>query len=88
MWKKYDEPIWEVGHKTVVLFRGVSNTILRVTGDGIQTHRTQVPSVKRVIVSVRNTIQAYLNLVDWRYIQEGDPQGDSQVWSTSLEFIQ
>ena len=47
-----------------------------------------VPHVKRVSVTVRNIIQAYLNLVDWKYIQEGDPQGDVKDWSTSSEFIQ
>ncbi len=31
-------------------------------------------------MSVRNTIQAYLNLVDWRHIQEGGPQGDAKDW--------
>ena len=55
---------------------------------GIQTQHAQVPNVKRVSVTARNTIQAYLNLVDWRHIQEGDPQGDAKDWSTSLEFIQ
>ena len=54
----------------------------------IQTQHAQVPNVKRVPVTVRNTIQAYLNLVDWRHIQEGDPQGHAKDWSTSLEFIQ
>jgi hypothetical protein len=44
--------------------------------------------VQRVPVSARNTIQTYLNLVDWRHIQEGGPQGDAKDWDTSLEFIQ
>ena len=59
-----------------------------MSGDGVQTHHALVPSVKRVPVLVRNTIQAYLNLVDWRHIQEGDPQGDDKDWSTSPEFTQ
>jgi hypothetical protein len=89
---KYVAHIWDVGHKMVALFRGTSitplHTILWVTGDGVQTHHAQVPSVLRVAVSVRNTIQSYLNLVDWRHIQEGVPQGDVKDWSTSLEFTQ
>ncbi len=92
MWKKYGTHIWDAGHKTVVLFRGEStsplHTILRVAGDGVQTHHVQVPSIQRVPVSVRNTIQVYLNLVDWRHIQEGGPQGDAKDWDTSLEFTQ
>ena len=82
MWKKHDARIWDAGHKTVTLFRGASrtplHTILWMTGDGVQTHHTLVPSVKRVPVSVRNTIQTYLNLVDWRHIQEGGPLGDAK----------
>ena len=54
----------------------------------VQTHHALVPSVKRVPVSARNTIQAYLNLVDWRHIQEGVPLGDTKDWDTSLEFTQ
>ena len=71
MWKKYDALMWEAGHKTVSLFKGAStiplHTILRMTGDGFQTQHAQVPNVKRVTVTARNTIQAYLNLVDWRH---------------------
>ena len=92
MWKKHDTRIWDTGHKTVTLFRGTSrtplHTILWMTEDGVQTHHDLVPSVKRVPVSVRNTIQAYLNLVDWRHIQEGGPLGDVKDWATSLEFTQ
>jgi hypothetical protein len=40
-------------------------------GDGIQPHHTQVPYTKRVLAPARDTIQVYLNLVDWRHIQEG-----------------
>ena len=88
MWKKYGTHIWDTGHKTVALFRGASitplHTILRVEGDGVQKHHTQVLSVQRVSVSVRNTVQAYLNLVDWRHIQEGGPQGNAKDWTTSM----
>jgi hypothetical protein len=59
-----------------------------MAGDGIQTHHARVPRVKRVPVSVRNIIQAYLNMVDWRHIQTGGPQGDIKDWSTSPNFIQ
>jgi hypothetical protein len=42
----------------------------------------------RVPISARNIIQAYLNMVDWRHIQTGGPQGDIKDWSTSPHFIQ
>ena len=92
MWKKHGAHIWDAGHKTVTLFLGAPSTplhtILRMAGDGVQTHHVLVPSVKRVPVSARNTIQAYLNLVDWRHIQEGGPLGDAKGWATSPVFIQ
>ena len=44
--------------------------------------------MKRVPTSVRNIIQDYLNIVDWRHIQMGGPQGDTKDWSTSPSFIQ
>ena len=81
--KKYCALLWEAGHKTVTLFPGASITpihpILRMTGDGIQTQHTQIPHVKRIPTSVRKTIQAYLNMVDWRHIQEGAPRGMSKI---------
>ncbi len=46
------------------------------------------PRVKKVPISVRNIMQAYLNMVDWRHIQTGGPQGDIKDWSTSPNFIQ
>ncbi len=89
MWEKYVALMWEAGHKMVTLFQGAStiplHTILCVTGEGIQTHHDQGPSVKRVPVSERNIIQAYLNLVDWRHIQEGTLRGTSK---THLRTIQ
>jgi hypothetical protein len=92
VWKKYGAHIWDAGHKTVTLFRGASktplHTTLRMAGDGIQTHHARVPRVKRVPISARNIIQAYLNMVDWRHIQTGGPQGDIKDWSTSPHFIQ
>jgi hypothetical protein len=92
VWKKYGARIWDVGHKTVTLFRGSSKTPLHTTlwmaGDGIQTHHVRVPRVKRVSISARNIIQAYLNMVDWRHIQTGGAQGDIKDWSTSPNFIQ
>ena len=61
MWKKYDALMWEAGHKTVSLFKGAStiplHTILRMAGDGIQTQHDQVPNVKRVSVTVRNSLE-------------------------------
>ena len=59
-----------------------------MAGDGIQTHHARVPRVKRVPTSARNIIQDYLNMVDWRHIQMGGPQGDTKDWSTSPSFIQ
>ncbi len=92
MWKKYGEHIWNAGHKTVTLFRGVTKTplhpILRMAGDGIQTHHAHVPKVKRVPASARSIIQDYLKMVDWRHIQTEDPQGGTKDWSTSPSFIQ
>ena len=91
-WKKYGALLWEAGYKTVTLFPGASETpihsILCMAGDGIQTQYAQVPNVKRMPAVARKTIQAYLNLVDWRHIQEGGPQGDVKDWSTSSEFTQ
>ena len=92
MWKKHGAHIWDAGHKTVTLFLGAPSTplhtILRMAGDGVQMHHVLVPSVKRVPVSVRITIRAYLNLVDWRHIQEGGPLGDAKDWATTPEFSQ
>ena len=59
-----------------------------MAGDGIQTHHARVPRVKGVPASARNIIQAYLDMVDWRHIQMGGPQGDTKDWSTSPSFIQ
>jgi len=81
-WKKYGDVLWETGYKTVTLFPGASETplhsILRMTGDGIQTQHPQVPYVKRMPATARKTIQSYLNLVDWRYIQDGGVPGGCQ----------
>jgi hypothetical protein len=68
--------------------KAMVHSTLRMSGDGIQTHHARVPGVKRVPVSVRNIIQAYLNMVDWRHIQTGGPQGDIKDWSTSPNFVQ
>ncbi len=92
MGKSAQKAGWDTDHKTVTLFRGASktplHTTLRMAGDGIQTHHTRVPRVKRVPISATNIIQAYLNMVDWRHIQMGSPQGDIKDWSTSPNFIQ
>ena len=42
----------------------------------------------KTVTLFRGTIQAYLNLVDWRHIQEGGPLRDAKDWATSLEFTQ
>ncbi len=44
--------------------------------------------MKRVPAAVRDTIHAYLNLFDWRHIQEGGSRGNAKDWSTSSEFVQ
>jgi hypothetical protein len=91
-WKQYGKRIWDAGHKTVALFRGASKTplhpTLRMAGDGIQTHHALVPKVKRVPTSARSIIQEYLNMVDWRHILTGGPQGDTEDWYTSPDFTQ
>jgi len=38
--------------------------------------------------SARKIIQSYLDIVDWRHIQTGDPQGVTKDWSTSPSFVQ
>ena len=89
------EEIWNnpvEGHKTVVLFLGASkepiHNIMRQVGDGVQTHRAQVPAdAKHVPTSARNIIQAYLDMVDWRHSQDGGSRGEAQDWSISPEFV-
>ena len=92
LWKQYGERIWDAGHKTVALFRGASKTplhpTLRMAGDGTQTHHARVPKVKRVPASARVIIQEYLNMVDWRHIHTGGPQGGTEDWYTSPGFTQ
>jgi hypothetical protein len=53
-----------------------------MAGDGIQTHHALVPKVKRVPASARSIIQEYLNMVDWRHILTGGPQGGTEDWYT------
>jgi ribonuclease HI len=92
LWKQHGERLWDAGHKTVVLFRGASKTplhpILRMAGDGLQTHHARVPKVKRVPASARGILQEYLNMVDWRHIQTECSQGTTKNWRTSPGFTQ
>jgi hypothetical protein len=59
-----------------------------MAGDGIQTHHALVPKVKRVPASARSILQEYLNMVDWRHILAGGPQGGTEDWYTSPDFTQ
>jgi hypothetical protein len=77
--KKYGTFMWEAGHETVDLFPGASkvplHTIMRMAGDGIQTHYVQVPHAKRMPAAARDTIQAYLNLWTEDTFRRGAPGG-------------
>jgi hypothetical protein len=88
--RKYGTTLWESGHKTVALFSGASrmpvHNILRQSGDGTQTRHAQVPFVKHIPTVVRQTMQAYLNLVDWEHLLGEGPREAIRDWSTSLEL--
>ena len=57
-----------------------------MAGDGAQTHYARVPQVKGVPASARGVIQEYLDMVDWRHIHTGGPQGGTEDWFTSPGF--
>ena len=90
--RKYGPILWEAGHKTIALFPGDSkeplHRVIRQAGDGSQTQHAQIPVTKRVPTLVRQTLQAYLNLVDWEHILGGGSREDSQDWATSSEIIE